>query len=326
VGIGLDNYLPVFQPGTLSVTPAPLTITPLDQTKPEGTDFAFAGTEFVTDGLRPVNDDAVTSVELTSEAAGTGGTEAGSPFPIFAANPQGRGLENYAIATGIGAFTVTEREGIDPEDVPDVIIPPQLPSLPNFTGPETILVGLAETISDAGAGAATAGAGGGQAGAPSLQVAETALSIVTRASDSLTVTAAACRETEGQVTQFLGCISDALDAFSATLDPAELDLAPELSNVSSAVIVARQRIDAARARATQRLAATTDPAARRAIEQEAVGEARAALADAAAEISAAITLIRADDPELEGVFRAQGEAVLTAVSSVDLELQRAVGL
>ena len=327
VGTGLDNYVPVFRAGTLAVNRAPLTIIPLDQTKPEGADFAFEGTEFTTDGLRPVNDDAVTSVELTSEAAGIGGTEAGSPFPIFAANPQGRGLANYEIATGIGTFTVTGQEGIDNEDVPDVIIPPQLPGLPSFTNPDAILVGLAESTSGAAAGRATAGADGGGGTSPqSLQVAESALAVITRASDSLSVTAAVCRETEGQVTDFLGCISDALDAFSATLDPAQLDLAPELSNVSSAVIVARQRIDAARALATRRLAGTTDPAERRQIEREAVGEARAALADASAEISAAITLIRADDPELEGVFRAQGEEVLTAVSSVDLELQRAVGL
>ena len=73
------------------------------------------------------------------------------------------------------------------------------------------------------------------------------------------------------------------------------------------------------------MAATTE-AERRAIERDAVIEARAALAVATTEIGKAITLIRADDPELTRIYRAQGNAILASVEQVDNELQRAVGL
>jgi hypothetical protein len=90
--------------------------------------------------------------------------------------------------------------------------------------------------------------------------------------------------------------------------------------------VARQGIDAARARAETRLEGVTDPAERRRIERQAIGEARAALSTARGEVTKAITLIRADDPALADAYRAQAQTVLAAIDSVDLELQRAVGL
>jgi hypothetical protein len=99
-----------------------------------------------------------------------------------------------------------------------------------------------------------------------------------------------------------------------------------LETVSASIVVARRGIDAAIARAESRLEGVTDPEARRAIERQAIAEARAALQTAEAEVTKAITLIRADDPELASAYRAQANVVLATLDAVDLELQRAVGL
>jgi hypothetical protein len=96
--------------------------------------------------------------------------------------------------------------------------------------------------------------------------------------------------------------------------------------VSASIEVARQGIDRARARAERRLAGVTDPAERRRIEREALGEARDALSTATDEVTKAIALIRADDPALADAYRAQSRTVLVALRSVDLELRRASGL
>jgi hypothetical protein len=128
------------------------------------------------------------------------------------------------------------------------------------------------------------------------------------------------------VTDFLGCIAAALERYGAALDPSVLELPEAMEAVSASIEVARQGIDGARRRAEQRLAGVTDPARRREIESAALGEARAALQTAEAEVTKAITLIRADDPDLANAYRAQARTVLAAIDAVDLELQRAVGL
>ena len=177
-----------------------------------------------------------------------------------------------------------------------------------------------------GGGGLAFGTGSAQTATGSLQVAETTLSLIDRASDTLTATAAACRESETLVTDFLGCISQALEDYAAALDPSVLELPEAMETVSASIEVARQGIDAARARAAQRLAGVTDPAARREIERQAVAEARTALTTAEAEVTKAITLIRADDPELASTYRAQAQTVRVALDAVGLELERAVGL
>ncbi len=60
VGSGLANYTITYANGSLTVTPAPLTITANNTTKTYGQTETFASTEFTTSGL--VNSDAVSSV------------------------------------------------------------------------------------------------------------------------------------------------------------------------------------------------------------------------------------------------------------------------
>jgi len=353
-GSGLEFYDIVTEPGTLTVDPQPLTITARDQTKREGTTFAFAGTEFAVDGLR--NADTVDAALIESAGAAAEATADASPFPILISGATGSGLvtdgvDNYVITYREGIFTVERRAtNVGPGD-PDVgvIIPPRLPGIFNPSDTVTTQDGTVFTVINDplllaafGGGAsstpalpssptpAAAQASGDTAvaasGVQSVEVAESVLAVIDRASDTLTATASGCRESEGQVTDFLGCISEALESYSATLDPANLDLPQELASVSATINVARQNIDAAVARANTRLAGVTDPTQRRRIEQDAIAEARAALDTASEEVSKALTLIRADDPALADTYRAQVETVVAAINTVDLELQTVAGL
>ncbi|MEM9247610.1 MAG: MBG domain-containing protein, partial [Pseudomonadota bacterium] len=321
-GSGLSNYdIDVSTTGELTVAQAPLTITANDQSKVEGEALTFDGTEFTVTGLLDINDDAVTSVDLFSAGADAEASADDSPFEIALSNPVGRGLSNYAITEESGSLTVAAED-----DRPDVIVPPRQPNLPT-QGDTRITDGNGGDSGAIGGGTtSTEGTVATQTGAQSIEVAESVLAVIDRASSDLEAAVSSCRESDLLVTDFLGCVSASLDTFSASLDPANLDLPQELASVSAAVIVARQGVDAARARAVSRLAGVTDQAERRQIELDAVAEARSALQTAGAEVTKAIGLLRADDPELASVYRAQADTVIAALNSVEVDLQRAVGL
>ena len=90
--------------GTLTVSPAALTITANSTSKTYGQTVTFAGTEFTTSGL--VNGDTVTSVTLTSAGAAATATVAGSPYAIVPSAAVGTGLGNYTISYVNGTLTV----------------------------------------------------------------------------------------------------------------------------------------------------------------------------------------------------------------------------
>ena len=104
------NYtFAIFVNGTLTVTPAPLTIRANSRSKTDGEAVAFAGTEFTASGL--VNGDTAGSVTLTSSgavaAAGVGSyniTPSGATGGTF--NPA-----NYAITYQDGVLTVNPALG-----------------------------------------------------------------------------------------------------------------------------------------------------------------------------------------------------------------------
>ncbi len=104
-GTGLGNYSITINPGSLTVTLRPLTVTADDQSKVFGDLFTFAGTEFTTDGL--VNGDSVTSATLSSSATPESAPVTDTPVAILISDPQGTGLENYEINLVEGLFTVT---------------------------------------------------------------------------------------------------------------------------------------------------------------------------------------------------------------------------
>jgi hypothetical protein len=105
VGTGLGNYTITYASGTLSLSPATLTITANNRTKTYGQITTFAGTEFTVIGL--ANGDAVSSVSLTSLGAFATESLAGSPYNIVASAAVGTGLGNYTIAYASGTLSLS---------------------------------------------------------------------------------------------------------------------------------------------------------------------------------------------------------------------------
>jgi subtilisin family serine protease len=100
------NYSFAFVSGTLTITPAPLTITASNPAKTYGQTVTFAGTEFAATGL--INGDTVTSVTLTSGGAAATAPVAESPYAIVSSAAIGTGLSNYTIRYASGTLTVTQ--------------------------------------------------------------------------------------------------------------------------------------------------------------------------------------------------------------------------
>jgi trimeric autotransporter adhesin len=104
VGTGLGNYTITYDNGSLTVSPAPLTITADSTSKTYGATVTFNGTEFTDSGL--LNSDTVTSVTLTSPGALATANVAGSPYAITPSAAVGTGLANYAITYDSGSLAV----------------------------------------------------------------------------------------------------------------------------------------------------------------------------------------------------------------------------
>ncbi len=99
------DYSAVMTSAVINVSPAPLTITADNQTKPYGSAFTFTGTEFTTSGL--LNGDTVTNVTLTSTGAAATADVSGSPYSITVSAAAGTSLTNYSITYVNGALTVS---------------------------------------------------------------------------------------------------------------------------------------------------------------------------------------------------------------------------
>jgi hypothetical protein len=102
------NYTFTYQNGTLTVTPAALTITATNRSKTYGQTVTFAGTEFTAAGLQ--NGETVGTVTLTSSGAGPTATVAGSPYSIVPSGASGGTFNpaNYTIGYQNGTLTVTQ--------------------------------------------------------------------------------------------------------------------------------------------------------------------------------------------------------------------------
>jgi hypothetical protein len=102
----LPNYTVTTNEGSLTVTPAPLTITANGTNKPYGQTLTFTGQEFTSSGLQ--NGETIDSVTLTSAGAGAGATVAGSPYPIIPTHATGGTFSpgNYSITYVNGLLTV----------------------------------------------------------------------------------------------------------------------------------------------------------------------------------------------------------------------------
>ncbi|KIN70289.1 Filamentous hemagglutinin outer membrane protein [Sulfitobacter noctilucae] len=315
VGTGLEKYTLVFADGSFTVTPAPLTVSADDQSKPQGTAFVFSGTEFTTAGL--LNADTVDSAILSSEGADATAQADDSPFAITIGDVSGSGLTNYDIATVDGAFTVTQ-----------TIIPPVIN--PNPSGgpsinnpPDRINISFPDASGTPGGIQSRPGGAGPQ---QSLPDAEATFEAVDDISDSLELAVQSCGSADQDFANYMACLSESLDTYSNALDEIANDLPSGLETVSATIRTARDAVDAAAARATRRLATATTDAQRRAIQRDAVNEARGAIDTAKTEIRKAISLIRADDPEVAAVQRQTGARIVQAFDAVDSSLARAVDL
>ena len=323
VGTGLEKYTLVFADGSLTVVPAPLTVTANDQTKQQGVAFTFAGTEFTATGLR--NADSVDSATLTSAGAAAEALADDSPFAIVIGGVTGTGLENYEIATVDGSFFVNNAV------TPPVInpIPPGSVGLPN--PPDTIVIGFPGATSTAsgplgtgtGVQSRTQGPGGAQ---QSLPDAQSTFAYVDDVSTDLELAIQSCGNADQDFTNYMACLSESLDTYANALDEIVNDLPAGMETVSATIRTASSGVKAAAARAQRRLAGATTDAQRRAIRREAVAEARGAINEAREEIRKAISLIRADDPEVQAVQQQTGARIVQAFDTIDSELARAVEL
>ncbi len=111
VGTRLGNYVITYVDGSLSVQPAPLTVTANSAVKSYGTLLEFDGTEFAVSGF-VVNGDAVDTVDLFSAGAFADADtdavgNAGLPYAIIASDAAGSGLGNYDITYESGTLSVT---------------------------------------------------------------------------------------------------------------------------------------------------------------------------------------------------------------------------
>ena len=101
-GTGLGNYSISYVNGTLTVNPAPLTITANNDSKTYGTPKTFSGTAFTATGL--VNGDTITGVTETSTGAAASATV--GTYTIVPSAATGTGLSNYTISYVNGTLTV----------------------------------------------------------------------------------------------------------------------------------------------------------------------------------------------------------------------------
>jgi hypothetical protein len=164
VGTGLGNYTITYVPGTLSVTPAPLTLTALNQSKVYGSTLTFDGTEFSAVGLK--NGETVGLVDLASTGAVATAGVAGSPYTITIANPRSGTFDpaNYAITYVSGALAVTQAS----LTITAATLSKVYGSSPALTGTEFTSVGLlnGDSITSASLTSAGTAAGAGVVGSP----------------------------------------------------------------------------------------------------------------------------------------------------------------
>ena len=100
------NYSIAYANGSLSVTPAALTITAKSESQTYGSPFVFTGSEFTQSGLK--NGETVGSVTLASSGDTATASVAGGPYAIVpsAANGGSFSAGNYSISYVNGALTV----------------------------------------------------------------------------------------------------------------------------------------------------------------------------------------------------------------------------
>ncbi|MEM7318184.1 MAG: MBG domain-containing protein, partial [Pseudomonadota bacterium] len=289
-----------------TITPAPLTVTADNQAKTEGDTLTFTGTELTASGL--FFSDSVTSGVLSSTGAAADAAASATPYPIVfdeEAGLTGTGLSNYTITYQNGELLVVAApEPPLPETITPVIDPP---------------VTVDTEFEEDGGG------GGGTAVNP-VDAALATTGTVEELSSDVEEKIAACGKQDQDVSQYLACLADAMDTYAEDLEAIADSLPPGLEDIGDIIRDAVAGVRAAGENAERRLALATTPAERAAIRREALQQARASIRGAQAEIRKAITLIRAEDPELAGLQRVQVETIVAAVGQAEIGLSRVLEL
>jgi hypothetical protein len=159
-----------------------------------------------------------------------------------------------------------------------------------------------------------------------LQTSKQTLGTTRSIAQSFSVSTSSCDVGSTDVTRYLACLSQSLDEFGSGLNELATQLPPGLENVGQIIQNARVDIDRARVRAQRRLSTATTDAERDTIRRDAINESSAALSTASNEIRKAISLVRADDPELASVQRETIVTVAAAIDTVRIQMTRAVSL
>lgn len=260
----------------------------------------------------PVDD----SLEVEFVSVGYPDGPAGE-YAIVAAAPVISLLGQPYRAVSSGTLTVTgEVEPTVPES--PVNIPPTIViELPNPPGTFVNLDGLDRSTDPTPVAGARS-----EAAARAQEV----LAEMDAMAQELELAAQACRQESPLGTELLDCIANALGSYASALEQLTLDLPPELAQVSAIIRQAQTGVQDIRTRAETRMAGAATDAERREIERQAVAEAIGVVQGAAGEVRRAIELIRADDPQLVGIFSEQGATVVRALETVEIELARAIGI
>jgi len=128
------GYALSYSDGSLTVNPAPITITANDASKNAGQTATFTGAEFTASGLQ--NNETIGSVSFASEGSAPSASATGSPYSIVPGNPVGGSFRagNYIISYSNGKLTVIPVIEQVPSAVTALIgaaanLPPALPPI-----------------------------------------------------------------------------------------------------------------------------------------------------------------------------------------------------
>lgn len=299
-----SNYAITYVPGTISVTPAPLTVIANNQIKTVGLPFSFAGLEFTAIGLQ--NGEIIGSAALSSEGASALASAGLYAILVGAATGGSFNPSNYAIAYVPGSMIV----GGDPTLIdtppagnPTLNLPTTTVSLPN--PPDSFDLSWPGGGGSGGVGGGGPTLGTGRPG--ELDAARNTLAAVERSSNDLEAEVARCDsrfERQKSVGQYKACVGDALEQFADALSMRSVDLPGPMRGIPAVIRQAAREVRAART----------------------VQEARAAVGTAVAEVRKAIALIRADDPAIGRLQLQQANRIVSALGSVETRLSRATGL
>jgi filamentous hemagglutinin family protein len=336
----LNNYDLSYALGTLTVNRAAASVIANNQAKTYGTAFTFAGNEFTTTGLQ--NGETLTQADLAS--AGQPSTANAGAYAITVGNARGgtANLNNYDLSYALGTLSVNQSSVQSPSlaeqasTLANATYTPNIQTfLPPFTTPSLNLVDVINLAGPGdnltlGGGGPTLGVGQGSSrglsgdtgdGSSTVASGNKTLAAINTASANLEAKLSNCdKSSNNSANSYTACVGGSLESFADELDLQVQQLPPAFRSLPAVIRQAAERVRAAPAVVAAR--GLTGAAARAAI----IAESRAAVRVAVAAVRKTIALLRADEPAVARVQVRQGQAIASALQTVDTRLSKAVGL